>query len=602
MRTLTRLLSVILAAAGAVAIPAAASAAARCTVPTPSALSAFFDASVGDRLAATKVPGAVVSVVADGRTVFSRGYGTGMDPDRSLIRIASITKLFTWTAVLQQVTAGRLDLDADVNTYLTAFKVPATYPEPVTLRTLMNHTAGFEDRIIGTGARTAADVPPLDEYLASAMPDRIRPPGQVSAYSNYGAGLAGYIVSQVSGEPYDVYVQRHILDPLGMSHSTASEPVPAALAGDLARSYNTDEKPVYTVPFTFDVMPPDGSISATATDMTRFASAYLAGSLVPAAYTGRSFAADPRLGGYAFGFMDRTIGGHRVLMHDGSWEAFGSVLAMVPSCHLGIFVSANSTGSVDLLGPVMPDFFALLGPGSDPTPVPAATSPLTPSQPAAGFYEPARRSESTLEKILSLLGPSRLTIAADGTVHFRGKDFTPGADGLYAASDGSDHLVFLSSAAGARFAATDGPTLELMPWWRTPLFAFGLLVFVVLAALSAPVAVIRTRRRTAPGRRWRIARWSAAAASLVGLAFGVLVPVELFGNTRDLLFSVPLSFQLVLALPFLVAVLGAVGLAATVAGWRADGVRVRARVHQVVLLAGVAALLWFAATWNLIGT
>ncbi|OLE29263.1 MAG: hypothetical protein AUG44_04995 [Actinobacteria bacterium 13_1_20CM_3_71_11] len=200
------------------------SAPAGCTDPSAAAVSGFFDRTLPDQLARNHVPGAVVSVVAGGRTVFAKGYGTAdlargtpIDPARSLVRIASISKLFTWTAVMQQVEAGRLDLNADVNRYLTAFKIPATYPQPVTLQALLNHTAGFEDRVIGTGARSAADVPPLGEYLATHMPARIRPPGRISAYSNYGAALAGYIVSVVSGEPYDAYVQRHILDPLGMA-------------------------------------------------------------------------------------------------------------------------------------------------------------------------------------------------------------------------------------------------------------------------------------------------------------------------------------------------------------------------------------------------
>src|SRR5262249_20574148 len=153
-----------------------------------------------------------------------------------------------------QVQAGRLDLNADVNTYLKAFQVPATYPQPVTLQTLMDHTSGFEDRFIGVAADTAADVPPLGDFLAANMPARIRPPGEVYAYSNYGAALAGYIVAQVSGEPYAQYVQRHILDPLGMSHTTATEPVPAALSADLARSYDADTG--QRIPFRFDRLAP----------------------------------------------------------------------------------------------------------------------------------------------------------------------------------------------------------------------------------------------------------------------------------------------------------------------------------------------------------
>src|SRR4051812_14205030 len=237
MRTYPIVLALVLS--GGLAAPAEA-APATCAAPGPAAVARYFDNHVPDGLRRNRVPGAVVSVVSGDHTIFSKGYGLAdaenrvpFDPDRSLVRIASITKTFTWTAVLQQVQAGRLDLHADVNRYLTAFKIPATYPQPITLLTLMNHTSGFEDRIIGTAARTAAEVQPLGEYLAEHMPARIRPPGAIGSYSNYGAALAGYIVAQVSGEPWDQYVQRHLLDPLAMTHTPATEPVPAALAGDL---------------------------------------------------------------------------------------------------------------------------------------------------------------------------------------------------------------------------------------------------------------------------------------------------------------------------------------------------------------------------------
>ena len=116
------------ASAGPVPVtaPAAADSARRCPTPTPSELGTFFDAAVPAGLTANRVPGLVVSVVAGGTTAFAQGYGladvergVAFDADRSLVRIASITKLFTWTAVMQQVEAGRLDLDADVNQYLT---------------------------------------------------------------------------------------------------------------------------------------------------------------------------------------------------------------------------------------------------------------------------------------------------------------------------------------------------------------------------------------------------------------------------------------------------------------------------------------------------
>ena len=178
-------------------------------------------------------------------------------------------------------------------------------------------------------------------------------------------------MSQVSGEPYDQYVQRHMLDPLGMAHTTATEPVPAALAGDLARSYDSEGHRRDRSRSCSTRMAPDGSISASATDMAHFMIAHLttagrrASILSPATMAlmhTRSFAADPRLGGYAHGFKDRPINGHRVLMHDGGWEAFESVLLLVPDCDLGLFLSANSYSGADAMTTVLRDFFDRFAP------------------------------------------------------------------------------------------------------------------------------------------------------------------------------------------------------------------------------------------------
>jgi CubicO group peptidase (beta-lactamase class C family) len=589
-----------------------------CGTPTPAALAGFFDGTLPGLLARDRVPGAVVSVVAGGGTAFGKGYGSAdlaggvaFDPDRTLVRIASITKLFTWTAVMQQVEAGRLDLDADVNRYLDGFAVPATYPAPVTLRTLMDHTSGFEERVIGTGARDAAGVPPLREYLADNMPARIRPPGEISAYSNYGAALAGYVVTRVSGQPYDAYVRDHLFTPLGMARSTATEPVPAELAGDLAGSYDSTVDPPVPVPFTFDRMPPDGAISSTATDMATFMLAHLDGSggriLAPptaARMRQRSFAADPRLGGYAHGFMARPVGGHPVLMHDGSWEGFQSALVLVPGCDLGVFVSTNGTGGIDTLTDLVPAFldrFAAAGAAAPATPA-AATA-----EPAAGFYKPTRHNESTVEKLLVLLGPARLRVDGEGTVHFKGGRWRPQGDGLYQRDDGSDHLVFRAGAGGRVYVATDGPAYELMPRGETlPVNLAVLLGFTVVAvtALAVPVAALwrRLRRRAARGSaRWRAARTLAAAAAGAGLFALVGLGAAVSGDTGDYLYGAPLSFRLLLAVPVAALVAAAAAGVLTVWGWRGAGAGAVARVHQVVLFAGLGGFAWFLWQWNLLG-
>src|SRR5262249_1443685 len=187
---------------------------------------AYFDAFFPDALPRAAIPGAVVVVVKDGKVLLEKGYGFSdiktrapVDPARTLFRPGSISKLFTWTAVMQLVEQGKLDLDRDVNDYLD-FQIPATFPKPITMRNLMTHTAGFEEHIKGLMVDDPARLLPLRTALIDSLPKRIYPPGEVSAYSNYGASLAGYIVQRVSGEKFEEYIAHHIFGPLHMEHST----------------------------------------------------------------------------------------------------------------------------------------------------------------------------------------------------------------------------------------------------------------------------------------------------------------------------------------------------------------------------------------------
>jgi CubicO group peptidase (beta-lactamase class C family) len=595
-------------------------------VPDAAELASFFDAEVPPRLASDRVPGAVVSVVHGGRTVFARGYGLAdvegrkpFDPETSLVRIASISKLFTATAVLQLVDQGKVSLDADVNSYLTRFRVPATYERPVTLRHLLTHTAGFEDRGVGIGARTAADVPALGDELADHLPARVRPPGETSAYSNYGAALAGYVVSVVSGQPYDAYVAEHVLRPLGMRNSTAAEPVPAGLSAGQARSYEDVGGGYERIPFIFDRLAPDGAVSATAADMARFMSAHLSGGrlgdarvLEPATaglMQRRAFAADPRIDGWALGFKERTLGGRRVVMHDGSWEGFQSAMILVPELDLGLFVSANSEGGIETVTHLMDTFFEKVVPPATTPPAPAVTGALDGVESPDGFYALTRRSRTTVEKLLTLTGEVRLRVRDDGRLSFRGRTWEPVGERLFREVGGTERLAFVTGEDGrVRYVATDRTTFE--PLSRAESVTTNLVVLLgfavpaLLALLGAPVVlgIRRLRRRPwAASPRWRIARRLTLGAAATGLLFVVLLVLLLVGGIVDFLYGVPAGVYAVFLLPLVVVVLTLSGAAVTVVAWREASVGVPARTGHVVLLAGMACLVWFLVQWNLLG-
>src|SRR5262245_13775860 len=194
-------------------------------------------------LAQGDIAGAAV-VAAPRHGYADRAAGLRVDPARTLFRTGSVGKLFTWTAIMQQVEAGRLELDRDVNDYLD-FRIPARDGRPVTLRNLMTHTPGFEEPLkrLVTDRRERLAAP--EQVVKAWIPGRIFPPGEVPAYSNYGVTLAGYILERVSGEPYDDYVDRHIFAPLGMTQSTTRQPLPPRLVGQMSKGYLRGSGPAF---------------------------------------------------------------------------------------------------------------------------------------------------------------------------------------------------------------------------------------------------------------------------------------------------------------------------------------------------------------------
>jgi CubicO group peptidase (beta-lactamase class C family) len=398
-------------------------------------LGTFFDGLVPYMLKRNDIAGGVVAVVKDGKLVFARGYGyadvadrTPVVPGRTLFRIGSISKLFTWTAVMQQVAAGKIDLDANVNNYLD-FKIPEKYGKPITMRDLMTMTPGFAETIKDLFVPTPKDVHPLGRYLAEHVPARIFPPGKVVAYSNYGASLAGYIVQRVSGEPFDAYVDAHILKPMGMAHSTFAQPLPDALSKNLATGYLTATNP-HTVPFEPITPYPAGSFSSTATDMAKFMVMQLqdgrfdGNTILPAA-TARlmhspQYSAAPDMNGYDLGFYREDRNGLRIIGHGGDTLAFHSDLHLLLDKDVGVFMSFNSAGKAPdgTAEAVRTDLFRAFLDRYFPHTVPQEKTLASAKEDAArvaGWYWPSRRGNGGL-RLVYLLTQVQVSALPNGDI------------------------------------------------------------------------------------------------------------------------------------------------------------------------------------------
>jgi CubicO group peptidase (beta-lactamase class C family) len=472
---------------------------------------AWLDGYMPYALASGNVAGAVVVVVKDGRVLTERGYGYSdvatkrpMDPLTTFVRPASTSKLFTWTAVMQQVQAGRIDLDHDVNDYLD-FKIPPYQGKPITMRNLMTHTAGFEERIEGLLVK-GNKVPSLSDTVKAWIPERIFAPGTTPAYSNYGATLAGYIVERVSGEPYDEYIARHIFQPLGMTHSTMSEPLPANLMPFMSKGYKTATEP--PVPFEMTAMRPAGSATATASDMARFMLANLDEAtnplLKPAiAHEMHTTALTivPPLNRMDLGFYEHNIDGVHIIAHGGDTDVFHSYLWLIPAQKTGVFFSMNSRGEGDasetiregLIDNFVKRYFsqqALASLAFKPRPQDATA--------VAGDYIASRRGESNFTRLFGYLDQTTVTVDDNGNIQIAG-DLFSGLSGKPRNWTEIAPFVWRDRVGNERFAAQlkDGEAVRIatdswspfmvfdrVPWYETQGWLQTNMLLSIVALLS----------------------------------------------------------------------------------------------------------------------
>ncbi|WP_254422879.1 serine hydrolase domain-containing protein [Rhodanobacter sp. B05] len=393
----------------------------------------FFDGLVPYAIHRGDIAGGVIVVVKDGQPLFAKGYGYAdvanhkpVIADQTLFRPGSISKTFTWTAVMQLVGAGKIDLDKDVNAYID-FRIPEKLGKPITMRDLMTHTPGFEETVGDEFMQSTDQLFPIGAYLKKHLPARIFPPGKLTAYSNYGAVLAGYIVERVSGQPFDQYVADHIFKPLGMEHSSFDQPLPASLATNMSVGYHSasDKK---TIPFEAIEVGPAGSLSATGTDMASFmlaqldngqynGAAILSPAMIALMHSPQSTMA-PDMNGFDLGFYRENRNGLRIIGHAGDTAAFHSDMHLLLDQHVGLFVSFNSAGKQAEVGRLRTALFRAFLDRYYPYAPPhedTVTNPQPDAARVAGSYEATRRIESTFS-VLQVLSQSSVTPHADGTI------------------------------------------------------------------------------------------------------------------------------------------------------------------------------------------
>jgi CubicO group peptidase (beta-lactamase class C family) len=565
----------------------------------------FFDAVLQEQMTSEHIAGVTTAVVQNGELVFAKGYGYAdvdasipVRSDRTLFFIGSDGKLFTWTAVMQLVEQGKLDLHTDINTYLD-FEIPASFEKPINLHHLMTHTGGFEDEFNTLFVNEAGDLIPLREHLIRYMPARVYPPGEVMAYSNYGTALAGYIIERVSGQTIEAYLTEHLLQPLDMYHSFAGNALPPELAADLSKGHKYQNGVFTTSDFEWTSAVPVAPIRASATDLSRFMLAHLKdgclnGNCILRPETveqmhAMQFTHHPQMGGMAYGFMNMRVNGQKILWHLGNSPRFVTMLALIPEQNLGVIVSYNTPPADEgraILFRFMDEFFPVERKPINQTPLPdweARASLFN------GNYAPARSNHTTPQVLVRHMTTTPVKIIA-GRLIFNGWEFFESEPGVFQQVNGDRVLTFKEDENGKRWLFVGVLAYFQIPWDETPGFLLTIVGGSLLLTFSLLFARLFRRRQTsAPGA---IETGLNLGLGLFNLALFAWLSLSLlkFGST----FVYPeFSVELIAKLYWLSVPWTMVVLVITLRAWLRHTWTKGGRIHYSLLTISALMFLWF---------
>jgi CubicO group peptidase (beta-lactamase class C family) len=624
--------------------PAAAPAAGAAAAATPAValtaddVNAWLDGYMPYALHTGDIAGAVVAVVKDGQIVTERGFGYSdvekrapVDPKLTLFRPGSVSKLFTWTAVMQQVEQGKIDLDADVNQYLD-FKIPTRDGKPVTMRELMQHVAGFEEQAKGIMSDDP-NSPGFEALLKQWVPERVFAAGSTPAYSNYGASLAGYIVQRVSGESFDDYIDKHIFAPLDMQHSTFRQPLPANLVPLMSKGYPAASEPAK--PYEIVGPAPAGSLASPGEDMAHFMIAHLQngeyhGNRILKAETAEMMHNSPLtilppLNRMELGFFETNINGREVIAHLGDTQNFHTSLHLFLKEGVGFYVSFNSLGKAgaagELRGALFDDFADRYFPAAETAATAVdAKSSATHAAMLKGHWVNSRGSQSSFLAAVGLFGQTKLGVNAKGELvtplnglNGKPRRWVETAPFVWRDQDGHERLAAKVVDGEAVRFSIDGispfmvfdrvPGYENSAWLLPAVyFALGALL---LTAVFWPVTAI-VRRRFGAGlaldpdalRAYRFSKVGSILL-LAGLGLWAFTVIRMFNDFNNLSNKFNGSIRFAEVFGILAFLSGSALIAWNLwTVWKGTR-RWPAKVWSIVLALSAFIVLWIAFTFNL---
>lgn len=604
----------------------------------PQELETFLDSFVPEQMEKQHTLGGAIAVVKDGKLFFAKGYGyadadqkTPVVADQTVFRVASLSKLFTDTAIMQLYEKNLLDLNTDVNQYLPSFKLDYNYPQPITLDHLMTQTDGTSQRLLGIAASRAEQLLPLEKFIPNAMPPLIYPPGEIYSYSNLGITLTGYIVETTSQMPFAQYINQNILQPLKMQHSTFEQPLPEPLADALTAGYFYKNGQFKPYPFLHLNVAPAAAFSTTVTDLAHFAIAHLqqgryeTGRILQPQTTQlmhrQHFTHHPQLAGTAYGFHERLENNLRAIGHAGNMPGYSSSLTLIPSENIGLIIALNChTPSV--VRQIISRFLDHYYPVAESSGVESAQN--IDLKRFRGTYRDLEYPHDTLAKLTAPFGHVHIEVNPDNTLTIKTpglyfptktlqKQLTPVSPLLFKRQDDNAYTAFAEDAQG-RIEYIFNPVnakigaFKKVPWYETVVFQLwwaGICgVLLLSACFISPLAHWLNGASHPKASPRKITRYAHLNAILVGsfylisllgsglflwmigvwkLAYGIPAIV------KALFYLIPIATGLTLGLVFF-----------SVLAWKKGYWSRGARIHYILVTLAALAFIPFLYHWNLL--
>jgi CubicO group peptidase (beta-lactamase class C family) len=596
-------------------------------------LKVWIDAQFAEGMDSFNIPGATFILMQGDSILHMNGYGiadietnTPVNNEFSIFGIASISKTFVGTAIMQLFEEGKVQLDQDINKYLKSFQIEYKFGEPISLKHLLTHTAGFDERNIGTAVRTEKNVISLAQYLKKRMPPQIRPAGEALTYSNHGYALLGLIVEEVSGLPFDEYVRKRILKPLGMNSSGFMR------QSELRKNYVTSylQKDSLLIPYKLDfpLYYPAGSFSSTASDMAHYISMYLNNGSFHGAQILDSTTVvqmhktafkhyEEAENGWLLGFYEYRWNGLKIITHGGDIQGFASELMLIPEKNIGLFLCVNASSITDsksrifissfinkLWSRLMPDVLVEKENSKIIQEIGSVAEPLATF---SGTYRYTRYAQTTLDKLAVLIGfAPEVEILTKGDtleiVEWNDK-LIPVSDLTFYSTTYKPYRGFGRNNKGeiAYFFPGGTSSYHKLNWYEPVKFQIYWVGSIVLILLISIIVSVMRKLFVRNKKSHSIKKIIFPIALLIILFLAFLVYVLIKTDPQEFSYGIPLLIKIILVLPFLFIPLELFSVWLLIKVWRAKELGTFDLIYQSIIVVAALAFIPWLMYWNLIG-